>query len=229
MLRTFLVLALGLLVTACTNANDLDGPTRDLGDFSLGHNVVVSSKMQRGPMSREADQEVFAAAMKKAIDERFSRYDGDKMYHLGVSIEGYVLAQPGIPLVLSPKSILIVNVSVWDDLEQKKLTEKPEQITVFESLSGDTLVGSGYTKSAEEQMENLTRNAAKLIENWLVQNRDWFGPKAPRQRRAPVAATPADAAATTVPAPVVEKVGPAATPATAPAATVSPIAQTQAG
>lgn len=175
MLRTFLVLALGLLVTACTDANDLNGPTRNLGNFSLGHNVVVASKMQRGPMSREADQEVFAAAMKKAIDDRFSRYDGDKMYHLGVSIEGYVLAQPGIPLVLSPKSILIVNVTVWDDLEQTKLNPEPEQITVFESLSGDTIVGSGYTKSAEEQMENLTRNAAKLIENYLLENNDWFG------------------------------------------------------
>ena len=31
--------------------------------------------------------------MEAAIEERFSRYDGDSLYHLGISVEGYVLAQ----------------------------------------------------------------------------------------------------------------------------------------
>jgi len=38
-------------------------------------------------------------------------------------------------------------------------------------------VGSGYTKTAEEQLKNLSQNAAKSIENYLVkQNKaeGWF-------------------------------------------------------
>ena len=106
---------------------------------------------------------------------------GDKLYHFGISIEGYVLAQPGIPLILSPKSVLIINLSVWDDAAGAKLNEEVEQITVFESFSGGSIVGTGYTKSREEQLQALARNAAKEIQSYLErQRRDkgWFGPAA---------------------------------------------------
>ena len=87
------------------------------------------------------------------------------------------MAQPGVPLVFAPKSILILNLTVWDDAKNKKLNPEPHQITVFESLDQGPVVGSGYTKSAEEQLKNLSQNAAKSIENYLVkQNREegWF-------------------------------------------------------
>lgn len=161
----------------CTNSNDLDEGPVSLGDFSLGHNIVVAPNMVKGPVSREASKEEWIASMTAAIGERFDRYEGDRLYHFGVSVEGYVLAQPGIPLVLSPKSVMIFNVTIWDDAAGEKLNTKVEQITVFESLSGDTLVGSGLTQSAEEQMANLSRNAAKMIQNWLVKqkrSKGWF-------------------------------------------------------
>lgn len=165
--------------TACTNANDLDKAPVPLGNFSLGHNIVVAPKLTKGPASREADKEQFIEIMKEAVDERFGRYEGDKLYHFGISLEGYVLAQPGIPLVASPKSILIINLTVWDDEAGKKLNEKVEQITVIESFSGGSIVGSGYTQTAEEQMRGLTRNAAKQIQNFLVRQNyqeGWFKP-----------------------------------------------------
>jgi hypothetical protein len=37
-------------------------------------------------------------------------------------------------------------------------------------------VGSGLTQSAEQQMTNLARNAALVIENWLAENPHWFDP-----------------------------------------------------
>ena len=116
--------------------------------------------------------------MTKAIDERFGRYEGDRLYHLAISVEGYVLAVPGVPLVASPKSALIINVTAWDDAAGKKLNDKPEQVTIVESISGETMLGSGLTQSKEVQLENLSRNAAKLIQNWLVRenfNNEWFG------------------------------------------------------
>lgn len=185
------LLAAVFLLSACTNPDDLDEPLPDLGDFSLGHNVVVASKMKKVALSREATAEEWETVVKAAVAERFGRYDGDKLYHLGISVEGYILAPPGIPLVLSPKSGLIVNVTVWDDLAGGKINEEPKQFTVLESFSGDTLVGSGLTQTREEQMDNLARNAAKLIEDWLLDNREWFG-AAP----GPMAGTMPDPAAT---------------------------------
>ncbi|MCQ0092420.1 hypothetical protein [Roseovarius sp. M141] len=178
MYRVFALIALLATVAACTNPNDLDKAPAPLGDFKLAHNVVVTPNITKGPASRHATDKEWITAMTKAVDERFRRYDGDKLYHLGVSIEGYVLAVPGVPIVASPKSALILNVTVWDDAAGKKLNEKPEQVTVIESFSGETWLGSGLTQSKEEQMTNLTRNASKLIQNWLMREKyqqDWFG------------------------------------------------------
>jgi len=166
-----------VVLTACNGASDLDKPAVPLGDFNLYHNIVVAPKVQKLPISREVSKEVLTTAIKDAIAERFDRYNGTRNYHFGVSVEGYILAPPGIPLVLAPKSIMILNLTVWDDAAGKKLTAEPHQITVFESLDQGPIVGSGYTKTAEEQLKNLSQNAAKSIESYLVkQNKaeGWF-------------------------------------------------------
>lgn len=177
MFRPMAFLLVLLALVACTNANDLDRAPVDLGDFRLGHNIVVAPNLTKGPASREASKEEWIAEMTKAVDERFGRYEGDRLYHIGISIEGYVLAIPGVPIVASPKSALILNVTAWDDAAGKKLNDKPEQVTVMESFSGGTFIGSGLTQSKEVQMRNLSRNAAKLIQNWLVRQNaqeGWF-------------------------------------------------------
>lgn len=177
MVRILSALISIVVLSACNGASDLDKPAVPLGDFNLYHNIVVAPKVQKLPISREVSEEVLTTAVKDAIAERFDRYDGARNYHFGVSVEGYVLAPPGIPLVLAPKSIMILNLTVWDDAAGKKLTEEPHQITVFESLDQGPIVGSGYTKTAEEQLKNLSQNAAKSIENYLVkQNKaeGWF-------------------------------------------------------
>ncbi|WP_306155616.1 hypothetical protein [Roseovarius sp. MMSF_3281] len=203
LLRSFALFAGFLVLTACTNANDLGEEPTYLGDFRMGHNVVVAPNLTKGPASREASEEEWAMVMTKAIGDRFGRYQGERYYHLGVSIEGYVLAVPGVPLVLSPKSALILNVTVWDDAKQEKLNAKPEQITVLESFSGNTLLGSGLTQSKAKQLDNLSRNAAKLIENWLVREnaeKGWFegegGPsEAAREAAEAIEEEPSDASA----------------------------------
>lgn len=177
MIRVLAVLMTVVTLAACNGASDLGDAPTPLGDFNLHHNIVVAPKAQKGPLSREVSKDELAAAVKAATAERFGRYDGDRFYHFGISVEGYVLAQPGIPLVFAPKSILILNLTVWDDAKNKKLNSEPHQITVFESFDQGPVVGSGYTKSAEEQLKNLSQNAAKSIENYLVkQNREqgWF-------------------------------------------------------
>lgn len=177
MVRILSALISIVVLSACNGASDLDKPAVPLGDFNLYHNIVVAPKVQKLPISREVSEEVLTTAVKDAIAERFDRYEGARNYHFGVSVEGYVLAPPGIPLVLAPKSIMILNLTVWDDAAGKKLTDEPHQITVFESLDQGPIVGSGYTKTAEEQLKNLSQNAAKSIETYLVkQNKaeGWF-------------------------------------------------------
>lgn len=177
MFRLIAALTMIAALAACNGASDLGKEAVPLGDFNLVHNIAVAPKAVKGPLSREVSEEVLTKALTDAVAERFDRYEGTRNYHFGMSVEGYVLAQPGIPLVLAPKSILIIRLTVWDDEKNAKLNKKAHQITVLESLDQGPLVGSGYTKTAEEQLKNLSQNAAKQIENYLVrQNRakGWF-------------------------------------------------------
>lgn len=172
----FAVLLVGTLA-ACNGAADLGKPAVPLGDFNLAHNIVVAPKVQKVPLGRKLDPEVMTRMLKEAVAERFDRYDGGRLYHFGISIESYFLAPPGVPLVAAPKSAMIIRISVWDDAKNKKLTPKAQQITVLESLDQGPLVGSGYTKTAEEQFKNLSQNAVKQIENFLVRRNaeeGWF-------------------------------------------------------
>ncbi len=182
-LRWLAALMITALVAACGAPNDLGEPPPDLGDFRLGHNIVVTENMEMVPISRPATEEEWKAALTRAIDERFGRFEGDKLYHIGINIDAYALAPPGIPVVVSPKSVLVISANIWDDAAGVKLHDEPRQFTVFESLSGATVVGSGLTQTKEEQMANLSRNAAYYVQRWLQENPEWFG--LPARRRAP--------------------------------------------
>lgn len=184
-MKRIFALLLGVVVLAgCAGQGDLNQKPVPLGDFSLGHNVVVASKMQMGPVSRKATEEEWVASLTKAIDDRFgeARYSGDKLYHIGVSVEGYMLAPVGVPVVYKPKSALIVNVTVWDDAAAKKYNEEPYQVTVLEDADTESfVVGSGATRTKEEQMAGLSYNAVKAIETWMAEQHEkwgWFTPNA---------------------------------------------------
>jgi len=171
------ILLIGLLVLAACARNDLADPPVPLGDFGLGLNVAVADNVQMVPISRPAEPADWEAAIVKAVDDRFgaSRYQGAKLYNIGIAIDAYALAPPGVPLVVSPKSVVVITANIWDDAAEKKLNAEGRQFTVFEGLSGETLVGSGLTKSKKQQMETLAYNAVKRVEDWLLENPEWFG------------------------------------------------------
>ena len=168
------IAALAALVSCTAPTKDVTDEVLDLGDFVLGHNIVVAPDIQKGPLSREADTEAFIASMKNAIDARMgaARYDGTRLVHFGVNINGYALAQKGVPLLLSPKSALIITVTAWDDRAGGKCNDEAKEIIELETFTGTTLIGSsGFSMTAEEQMANLTYNAARKIEQWMHENR----------------------------------------------------------
>lgn len=168
-----LLTAVGFLA-ACANGENLGEARVELGDFRLCHNIVTTNDAVQGPLSREADLDVFADLIRDEMERRFDRYQGDRLYHLALHIDAYVLAVPGIPIVASPKSALIASVNIWDDQLGRAINEEPEQFTVLEAASGGSLIGSGLTQNAEEQMQHLARNAALRIESWLAENPEWF-------------------------------------------------------
>lgn len=179
--RSAVLLLCVLSVLGCAK-KDLTEPPVPLGDFALGLNIIVADNVQKVPISRDATPDEWEAAMKKAVQDRFGRYDGSKLYNIGISVDGYALAPPGIPIVAAPKSVLVVTANIWDDASQTKLNAEGKQITVFESLSGETIVGTGLTRTKQQQMDALAFNAVKRVQDWLVENPQWF----PRSDDAPV-------------------------------------------
>jgi hypothetical protein len=203
-MRLIALLSLGLLAACATN--DLAEPPVPLGDFQLGLNVVVADNMQKVPISRPATVEEWELAMQKAVDARFGRYEGTKLYNLGISVDGFALAPPGIPVVMAPKSVLVITANIWDDAAEKKLNPEGKQLTVFEGLSPESVIGSGLTRTKAQQMEALSYNAVKAVERWLLTNPEWFGIDPEAAKAALAAAEAVVPVIVETPVPVVEPV-----------------------
>ena len=175
MIRIFALLT-GLAVLAGCATRVQDVPPVELGEFSLGHNIVVASKMQQGPISRDATAEEWKSTLTAAVEKRFGGFDGEQLYHFGISVEGFMLAPEGVPLIYNPRSMLIINLTVWDDAAGKKLNEEVRQFTVLEDTTGNTVfLGSGRQRTKQEQMDGLAANAMDQIGEWLVQQNAEFG------------------------------------------------------
>lgn len=173
----------GLL--ACAADEDLSQPPQALGQFRLGHNIAMADNVTHGPFSRELPETKLEAAVQNAVAKRLRRYDGDGLYHLGIVVGGLVLAQPGIPVIYAPRSVMIVDVTVFNNTTQKKLNDKPKRITVGEGFNNSVpILGSGLVRPADVQLENLSERVAREIEAWLRENPDWFTPQ-PGQVRVP--------------------------------------------
>jgi hypothetical protein len=176
-LRPHALLAAALLLSACASGRDLGERRAELGDFRLGHNIVVDDAAQQGPFSRPAEPGAWKEALEAEVARRLGRYQGDRLYHVAVHVDGYILAVPGVPVVASPRSALIISVNLWDDALGRPLNDRARQFTVLDSRSCESIVGSGLTQSAEQQMTNLVRNAGLMIENWLAEHPHWFDPE----------------------------------------------------
>lgn len=181
-LRPLQMLAAAALLASCSASGENLGDSRaELGDFRLCYNIVTTNDAVRGPLSREADVEEIAQVLREEIDRRFLRYEGGRLYHIALHLDAYVLAVPGVPLVASPRSALIISANVWDDALGRPLNDEPEQFTVLESAGAGSVMGSGLTQSAEEQTRHLSRNAALQIESWLADHPEWFDHDAPEE------------------------------------------------
>ena len=172
--RRFAGMALaGASLAGCAVRDPLEQELPPMGTFQLAAPITVASNAKKVPPSRDASEETLKRVMNAELVRRFGRYAGGTPFYVAVAIDGYSLAPPGIPVLLTPKSILVVSANVWRADPQEKIGG-PQQITTFEGA--DTLfLGSGLMKDADEQLVTLSRNMAKKIQDWMLENPAWFG------------------------------------------------------
>ena len=168
-----LIACLGLL--AACESNDLKKPPVPLGDFVMGINVALADNAQVPGISRQVTADEWEAAMKQAMVDRFGRYEGARIYNFGINIDGYVLAPPGVPVVASPRSALIITVHVFEDATQTELNPGGKQLTMVEGMSPESFIGSGWTQSKEQQLARMAYRGALAVQRYLLENPEWFG------------------------------------------------------
>ncbi|WP_170576454.1 hypothetical protein [Ruegeria atlantica] len=176
MLR-ILTLITGLaLMGACTQTQLYEEP-ESLGEFKLRVNYAFAEKAVQGPVSRDATPDEWTEAIQNAVDIRLGRYSGVQEYDIGISLEGYMLAPPGVPILYNPKSTAIVLVNVYD-VNKKEFLAKGKQFQVLEDTTGGSaLKGSGHERTKEEQMSGLALKVADRVEEWLAEEHEengWF-------------------------------------------------------
>lgn len=168
-----LVAVIGML--AACETNNLQKPPVPLGDFVMGLNIAMADQAQAPGISRQATDAQWKAAITQAMTDRFGRYEGSRIYNFGVRVDGYVLAPPGVPVVASPRSALIVTVFVFEDATKTLLNPGGKQLTMLEGVSPETFIGSGWTQTKDKQLARMSYRAALSIQNYLLDNPDWFG------------------------------------------------------
>lgn len=181
MFRLISVLAALLLAAGCTETL-MNEEREDLGAFKLRVSYVFADNAVKGPVSRDASPQEWVSAIENAVDGRLRRYDGPQEYDLGISLEGYMLAPPGVPVLYSPKSTAIILVHVYDVGQEEFLVRK-HQIQVLENTTGESLlVGSGHSRTKQEQIAGLALNAVDAVEEWLAEQHGengWFDLREP--------------------------------------------------
>lgn len=180
MIRLLAALSALVLLSACGETR-LDEPPEDLGAFSARVTHVYTEKALQWPMSRDAEHSEWTAQIENALDTRLRRYAGGQEYDVAVTLEGFMLAPAGVPVLFSPKSAVVVNVFVYDVAAETFLAKK-HQLEIFEDTTGESaILGSGHARTKEEQIAGLSVRIADAVEEWLAEEHKangWFKQKA---------------------------------------------------
>ncbi len=180
MFRIFAFLAAMLvLLTACGETTLNEAP-EDLGDFNMRVSFVYTDKALQWPLSRAAETSEWNEPIERAVEARLGRYNGSGKYDVPITLEGFLLATGGIPVLVNPNSAAVVNVFVYDVSGKTFLAEKV-QMEIFEDTTGESaLVGSGHSRTKAEQIDGLALNIADKIEEYIAEKHleeGWFAPR----------------------------------------------------
>lgn len=166
------IAAMLLLASCAAPTDDLDEPVEPLGDFQLGFAEVVAPNLEAMLVTETVEADTWIEAVDSAFEERFDRFDGNRCYHLGISVEAYSLP----PALVPGRLALAVRLTVWDDAAQAKLNDETKLITVIRVLDGAI---ARAARTRDEKIRLLAEGAAKQAEDWMRERQredDWFVP-----------------------------------------------------
>jgi len=163
-----------LVLVSCGETPATISAPEPIGDFKLGHLVVFAKNAQMGPLSREASPEELEAALRAELEPRLVPLKGSKFYNVAVSVDAFILAVPGIPIVASPPSGIVVSLNIWDDKKGTLVFEEHKRFTVAEKFNAKSFFGSGLTQSREQQIAALANVVVEQIDTFMRANADKF-------------------------------------------------------
>lgn len=176
MIRILALLA-SLVVLAACETTTLDEPPEDLGDFNMRVGFVYTDKALQWPLSRSAEPSEWNEPIERALEARLGRYDGSGKYDVAITLEGFLLATGGIPVLVNPKSAAVVNVFVYDVSSKTYLVRK-HQMKIFEDTTGESaIIGSGYSRTKAEQIDGLALKIVDGLEEYIAEQHaehGWF-------------------------------------------------------
>lgn len=167
MTRLFALFASLLLLVSCSETQ-LDEAPEDLGNFNMRVGFVYTDKALQWPLSRDAEPSEWNEPIERALEARLGRYQGNGKYDVAITLEGFLLATGGIPVLVNPKSAAVVNVFVYNVETQTYLARK-HQMEIFEDTTGESaLIGSGYSRTKQEQIDGLALKIVDALEEYMA-------------------------------------------------------------
>ena len=206
MFRILALLASMVLLAACEETQ-LNEAKEDLGDFNMRVSFVYTDKALQWPLSRAAEPSEWNEPIERALEARLGRYSGSGKYDVAITLEGFLLATGGIPVLVNPKSAAVVNVFVYD-VTTKTYLLKEHQMKIFEDTTGESaIIGSGYSRTKTEQIDGLALKIVDGLEEYMAKQRvekGWFGGDSAAEENTDSVAVPDQVEATPDTAPVAE-------------------------
>ena len=147
-----------------------------MGDFRLSHNIVVAENMQQVPPSRNATPEEWQEIITSEIDRRFGDYEGERLYHIGINVDGYALAPSGHPDRAQPP---LGAGAVGQCLGRRAWREAPRRARADRDLRGieprDLPPRLWPDAHPRGNRCRSWRATPRGVSNWwMLQNPDWF-------------------------------------------------------
>jgi len=176
MIRILALVATMVLLAACEETKVNEAP-EDLGDFKMRVSFVYTDKALQWPLSRAAKPSEWNEPIERALEARLGRYTGTGKYDVAITLEGFLLATGGIPVLVNPKSAAVVNVFVYD-VTTKTYLAKEHQMKIFEDTTGESaIIGSGYSRTKAEQIDGLALRIVDGLEEYMAEQhaeKGWF-------------------------------------------------------
>lgn len=142
--------------------------------FTLGHVGVITTGMAKGAYSVDVQSQDLATHLRSAVTSELSNFTGGHQYNLGIKVEAYTLANPSMPTVPQPKSVLMLTLSVWDDSHDPRPILAPATVVAVDGLYGTSIFVTKPQGSIDQRLAALCAKAAIEIERYLVKNSDFL-------------------------------------------------------